>query len=150
MTAPKLITSRLYGLSNVAVTTYPDSIASELMWAIEKGYTKSRCIQYMSSFIETILSSTIENTHVGNPGSGMYGPDGDPELLVTMATIALEDALNSGDVDANARALVEDNYDRFKAASGAGTSPSVRGKSKSKRSVTKPTKKPQPRKGAKR
>ena len=148
MTAPKLITSRLYGLSNVAVTTYPDSIASELMWAIEKGYTKSRCIQYMSSFIETILRSTIENTHVGN--IGRYGPDGDPELLVTMATIAMDDAVNSGDVDANARALVEDNYDRFKAASGAGASPSVRGNSKSKRSVSKSTKKPQPRKGAKR
>ena len=115
---------------------------------IRKGRSKADCVRSMSSFIESILSSAIENCNI--EGFGPYGFPSDSELLVTMANIALDDAVNSGDVDENARVLVEGNYDRFKASVQTGGSQSVRGKPKSGRSATKPARKPQNRKGVRR
>ena len=113
MTAPALKTNGLYGLSRAAITPNRDSIASELMWAVENGYTKARCVSHIERVIQGILRSALEDTSVGN--KGRYGPDGNLELLLTMAEIAFDDAVNSGDVRDNAKILVDDNYDRFKA-----------------------------------
>lgn len=113
MTATALKTNGLYGLSRAAITPNRDSIASELMWAVENGYTKARCVSHIERVIQGILRSALEDTSVGN--KGRYGPDGNPELLLTMAEIAFDDAVNSGDVRDNAKILVDDNYDRFKA-----------------------------------
>ena len=134
MNVPSLDISRLYGLPNIAVAMNSKGVAAELGWVVENGYSKVACTKHISSLIEAILGSTIENTRVGD--TGRYGVNGDPELLVAMASVAMEDAINSGDVDANARILVEDNYDRFKATSRTGNGRSVRGKSKSGGSVT--------------
>lgn len=114
MNAPDLVIGNLYGLSNVVIAQNSRSVASELMWAVEHGYSKERCVSFIADLIVTILDSTLENTHVGN--KGRYGPDGDPELLLHMAATARDDAINSGDVSDNARTLVDDNYDRFRAA----------------------------------
>lgn len=137
MTSPELIVGNLYGLSNAAIVQNSHAVASELMWAVEQGYTKARCVSFIEDLIETILDSTLDNTHVGN--SGPFGPDGDPELLLTMAHIARDDAINSGDVRDNARTLVENNYDRFKAVVKPKSSKSPKGAARSGRSGTKKT-----------
>ena len=113
MTALALKTNGLYGLSRAAITPNKDHVASELLWAVENGYTKVRCVSHIEGVIQGILRSALEDTSVGN--KGRYGPDGNPEILLTMAEIAFDDAVNSGDVRDNAKILVDDNYDRFKA-----------------------------------
>ena len=118
------------------------------MWAVEHGYSKERCVSFIADLIEVIMDSTLENTHVGN--TGRYGPDGDPELLLTMAHIARDDAINSGDVADNARMLVGDNFDRFRAASKTKPSNSPRGGSKSERPGAKKAVTPKKSKGARR
>ena len=113
MIALALKTNGLYGLSRAAITPNKDHVASELLWAVENGYTKVRCVSHIEGVIQGILRSALEDTSVGN--KGRYGPDGNPEMLLTMAEIAFDDAVNSGDVRDNAKILVDDNYDRFKA-----------------------------------
>ena len=112
MIALALKTNGLYGLSRAAITPNKDHVASELLWAVENGYTKVRCVSHIEGVIQGILRSALEDTSVGN--KGRYGPDGNPEMLLTMAEIAFDDAVNSGDVRDNAKILVDDNY-RFKA-----------------------------------
>ena len=133
MTVPVLRAGGLYGLSNVAVAPNKDHVASELMWAVENGYTKARCVSHIEGVIQGILRSALENTSVGN--RGRYGPDGDPEMLLTMAEIAFDDAVNSGDVRDNAKILVDDNYDRFKEVAKPKASKNRSGGSKPRKSA---------------
>ena len=114
MTSPVLKTNGLYGLSRSAVAPNRERVASELLWAVGNGYTKTRCVSHIDGVIQGILRSALEETSVGN--RGRYGADCNPELLLTMAETAFDDAVNSGDVKDNARILVDDNYDRFKEA----------------------------------
>lgn len=114
MTSPVLKTNGLYGLSRSAVAPNRERVASELLWAVGNGYTKTRCVSHIDGVIQGILQSALEETSIGN--RGRYGADGNPELLLMMAENAFDDAVNSGDVKDNAKILVDDNYDRFKAA----------------------------------
>ena len=83
MIALALKTNGLYGLSRAAITPNKDHVASELLWAVENGYTKVRCVSHIEGVIQGILRSALEDTSVGN--KGRYGPDGNPEMLLNWA-----------------------------------------------------------------